>query len=289
MGFSIGNLISSVEGAFTSAVNAAENFVDSAISDISGGFESVCNSVESAVSGAMAAVGVVDVNDNGELDMDDAEEFLEEKFKLLVGASIQGVENLALHPIDTAFATAGIALGVIGVAGSGVAEFFTGGTASPLAIPVAAFSANSVMSSAADLEDIASGNYKQEGSFNPIKSGAEFVGGTIGIGIDKIAKKFNVNDTNVEEAGKNAGAFAFGVTDLFFGAKGVKDGAKKIVDNSYKIKEITSIGDKIIPTISVPVNNISNAEKIGAVADISNTVGNWVNKVKSKITGDDKK
>ncbi|EES50828.1 hypothetical protein NE172_14075 [Clostridium botulinum] len=51
-------------------------------------FSSAAGTIGSALSGAMAALGVVDVDEDGELDIDDAEEFLEEKFKLLVGAFI---------------------------------------------------------------------------------------------------------------------------------------------------------------------------------------------------------
>ncbi|AOR25009.1 hypothetical protein [Clostridium taeniosporum] len=88
MDFSIGNLISGAVGAIANVATAVVNTVNSAISGISGMFSSVAGAVGPALSGAMAALGVVDVNEDGELDIDDAEEFLEEKFKLLVGASI---------------------------------------------------------------------------------------------------------------------------------------------------------------------------------------------------------
>ncbi|WP_242974146.1 hypothetical protein [Clostridium cagae] len=48
-------------------------------------FSSAAGTIGSALSGAMDALGVVDVDEDGDLDIDDAEEFLEEKFKLLVG------------------------------------------------------------------------------------------------------------------------------------------------------------------------------------------------------------
>jgi hypothetical protein len=94
MEFSIGNLVSAVEGAVAKVATTAVNTVSSAISGIAGMFESAFGALESAVFGAMAMVGVVDVDGDGELDLDDAEEFLEEKFKVLVGASIQAYENL---------------------------------------------------------------------------------------------------------------------------------------------------------------------------------------------------
>ncbi|WP_069681206.1 hypothetical protein [Clostridium taeniosporum] len=74
MDFSIGNLISGAVGAV-------------AISGISGMLSSVAGAVGSALSGAMAALGVVDVDEDGELDIDD-DELFENVFKLIVGASI---------------------------------------------------------------------------------------------------------------------------------------------------------------------------------------------------------
>ncbi|WP_252225225.1 hypothetical protein [Clostridium sp. ZBS2] len=63
MNFSAGNLVKSAMGAAVGAIG-------------------------SALFGAIAALGVVKVDEDGELDIDDIEEFLEEKFKLLVGAHI---------------------------------------------------------------------------------------------------------------------------------------------------------------------------------------------------------
>ncbi|WP_252225239.1 hypothetical protein [Clostridium sp. ZBS2] len=88
MNFSVGNLVKSVVGAVAKVATAVVNTVKSAISGISGMFSSAGGAAGSALSGAMAALGVVDVDEDGELDIDDAEEFLEEKFKLLVGAHI---------------------------------------------------------------------------------------------------------------------------------------------------------------------------------------------------------
>ncbi|WP_252216480.1 hypothetical protein [Clostridium sp. VAP41] len=88
MDFSVGNLVKSVVGAVVKVANAVVNTVKSAISGISEILSSTAGTIGSALSGAMAALGVVDVDEDGELDIDDAEEFLEEKFKLLVGASI---------------------------------------------------------------------------------------------------------------------------------------------------------------------------------------------------------
>ncbi|NFI53355.1 hypothetical protein FDA52_10295 [Clostridium botulinum] len=88
MDFSFGNLVKSVVGAVAKVANAVVNTVKSAISGISGMFSSAAETIGSALSGAMAALGVVDVDEDGELDIDDAEEFLDEKFKLLVGAFI---------------------------------------------------------------------------------------------------------------------------------------------------------------------------------------------------------
>lgn len=94
MDFSIGNLVSAVEGAVAKVTTTVVDTVNSAIAGITGMFESAFDALESAVFGAMAMAGVVDVDGDGELDLDDAEEFLEEKFKVLVGASIQTYENL---------------------------------------------------------------------------------------------------------------------------------------------------------------------------------------------------
>ncbi len=88
MDFSIGNLVKGVVGAVAKVANAVVNTVKSVISGISEMFSSAAGSIGSALSGAMATLGVVDVDEDGELDIDDAEEFLEEKFKLLVGAFI---------------------------------------------------------------------------------------------------------------------------------------------------------------------------------------------------------
>ncbi|MGN2337635.1 hypothetical protein ACTFIN_05860 [Clostridium cagae] len=286
MDFSFGNLVKSVVGAVAKVANAVVNTVKSAISGISGMVSSAAETIGSALSGAMAALGVVDVDEDGELDIDDAEEFLEEKFKLLVGAFMQGVKNLESHSKDTLLATGGFVFGGIGLVGSGIGEFFSGGTASPLAIPVATFSANSVVSSVADLKAIFSGNYEQKGKFNPLKSGAELTGATIGEGIDKVVD-FTGHNSNIEDAGKNVGGWMFEAGDFYFGAKGVSGGVKKIADTSYKFKEVTSIGNTIIPTISIPVNNVSKTEKIGASMDISNTVAGWVDKVVGN--DDDKK
>lgn len=94
MDFSIGNLVSSVEGAVAKVATTVIDSVNSAIEGITGMFESVFDEIESAVFGAMAMVGIVDIDGDGELDLDDAEEFLEEKFKVLVGASIKTYEKL---------------------------------------------------------------------------------------------------------------------------------------------------------------------------------------------------
>ncbi len=237
-------------------------------------FSSAAGTIGSALSGAMAALGVVDVDEDGELDIDDAEEFLEEKFKLLVGASIQGMKNLASHPKDTALAAGGFVFGAIGLVGSGIGEVFSGGTASPAAIPLAAFSTNSIVSSSSDLKAIFTGNYKQKGKFNPLKSAFEVTGEKFGEGLDN-----TFDSNNCEKVGKDIGGWIFEGTDAFIGANGVKAGVKKFADKSYHFKEVTSIWNKIIPTISVPVNNVSKAEKVGASMDISNTVSGWVDKI----------
>ena len=88
MSFSFSGLVSAVVGAVAKVATAVVNTVKSAISGISGMFSSAGGAAGSALSGAMAALGVVDVDEDGELDIDDAEEFLEEKFKLLVGAYV---------------------------------------------------------------------------------------------------------------------------------------------------------------------------------------------------------
>ncbi|NFI58231.1 hypothetical protein FDA48_18280 [Clostridium botulinum] len=88
MDFSIGNLVKSAMGAVAKVANVVVNTVKSAISGISGMFSSAAGSIGSALSGVMAALGVVDVDEDGEFDIDNDEDFLDEKFKLLVGASI---------------------------------------------------------------------------------------------------------------------------------------------------------------------------------------------------------
>ncbi|WP_252237255.1 MULTISPECIES: hypothetical protein [unclassified Clostridium] len=88
MDFSIGNLVKSAVGAVAKVANVVVNTVKSAISGISGMFSSAAGSIGSALSGVMAALGVVDVDEDGEFDIDNDEDFLDEKFKLLVGASI---------------------------------------------------------------------------------------------------------------------------------------------------------------------------------------------------------
>lgn len=94
MDFSIGNLVSAVEGGIAKVANAVVNTVNSVISGITGMVKSVFGAVESAVEGAMAMIGVVDSDGDGDVDLDDAEELLEEKFKTFVGASMQEYQNL---------------------------------------------------------------------------------------------------------------------------------------------------------------------------------------------------
>ncbi|MBY7024163.1 MULTISPECIES: hypothetical protein [Clostridium] len=271
MAFSFGGLVSAIVGAVAKVANAVVSAVKSIVS---GTVSSVAGGIEKATSGAMATLGVVDVDEDGELDIDDAEEFFEEKFKLLVGASTQGMKNLASHPEYTALAAGGFAFGVIGLVGSGIGEVFSGGSASPAVIPLATFSTNSIVSSSSDLKAIFTGEYKEKGKFNPLKSAFEVTGEKFGQGIDNV---FDSNDC--EKVGKDIGGWIFEGADAFIGAKGVKSGVKKIADESYHFKEVTSIGNKIIPTISVPVNNVSKAEKIGAGMDISNTIAGWIDKI----------
>ncbi|OSA97903.1 UNVERIFIED_ORG: hypothetical protein B2H98_06635 [Clostridium botulinum] len=268
------SVVSAVVGAVAKVANAVVSAVKSIVSGITGMVSSVAGGIETTVSGAMATLGVVDVDEDGELDIDDAEEFLEEKFKLLVGASTQGMKNLASHPKDTALAAGGFAFGVIGLVGSGIGEVFSGGSASPAAIPLASFSLNSIVSSSSDFKAIFTGEYEKKGKFNPLKSAFEVTGEKFGEGIDNV---FDYN--NCEKVGKDIGGWIFEGADAFIGAKGVKSGVKKIADESYHFKEVTSIGNKIIPTISVPVNNVSKADKIGAGMDISNTAAGWIDKI----------
>lgn len=65
------------------------------------------------------------------------------------------------------------------------------------------------------------------------------------------------------------------------GAKGVADGTKLIMNKAYHLKEITSIGNKIIPTMWVTVDKVAKGEKVGAAIDISNTVANWIKNITS--------
>ena len=173
----------------------------------------------------------------------------------IINTTIQSAKNLASHPLDTVLATGGVVLGGVGVVGSGIGEFLSDGVATPLMIPVAGFSANSLVSSFADLTDIASGNYKQQGSFNPLKSGTELTLGTMGKGADELFNFAGYN-SNLEKGGKNAGGYIFEAGDFYFGAKGVSKGVKIIANTSYRFKEVTSIRNTIIPTLLVPVNNV---------------------------------
>ncbi|NFT06255.1 hypothetical protein FDF26_04035 [Clostridium botulinum] len=88
MDFSIGNLVKGVVGVVAKVATAVVNAVSSVISGAVGMFASAFGARVSALSGAMSLFGVIDVDEDGDFDIDDAEEFLEEKFKLLVGAFI---------------------------------------------------------------------------------------------------------------------------------------------------------------------------------------------------------
>ena len=78
MDFSIGNLVSGVIGAVAKIGNAVVDTAKSIISGISEIFSSAGGALASALSGAMSVLGVVDFDEDGDLDIDDAEELLGE-------------------------------------------------------------------------------------------------------------------------------------------------------------------------------------------------------------------
>ena len=198
------------------------------------------------------------------------ESFVEKAFD----TTVQCGKNIINHPVDTGFAVLGVGLGTLGVIGSGAIEYFTVGAGTPVAVPVALFSTNTIIASSANLGYIASGNYKKQGNINPLKSSSEFVGGIGGklvdISVDKLAGK----KSNFTENGKNTGEVVFEIANLYMGAKGVK----LIADNSYKLKVIENAGGKIVPNMTVAVNNVSKPQKVGKAVSIGNTVSGWTKK-----------
>lgn len=100
---------------------------------------------------------------------------------------LQWGENLGEHPVDTGMAVLGVGLGVLGEFGSGAVAFVTGGLATPVAVPTAIFSTNSIITSSTYLIYIASGHHEEQGNINPLKWGAEGTGKVMGEGVDEVA------------------------------------------------------------------------------------------------------
>ncbi|MBW6410693.1 hypothetical protein [Clostridium weizhouense] len=78
MDFSIGILVKGVVGGIAKAAKAVVDTAKSIISGISEIFSSAGGALASVLSGAMSVLGVVDFDEDGDLDIDDAEELLGE-------------------------------------------------------------------------------------------------------------------------------------------------------------------------------------------------------------------
>jgi len=63
------------------------------------------------------------------------------------------------------------------------------------------------------------------------------------------------------------------------GGRGLAKGFGVIVDKTYKLKEIQNIGCKIVPSVTVAVNNVSKAQKVGKAVGVANTIANCIKKV----------
>lgn len=199
----------------------------------------------------------------------------------MLDTALQCGKELGEHPLDTGMAVVGVGLGVLGVIGSGALTYFTAGTATPVSAPVALFSVNSVVTSTSNLIYIASGNYKKQGNVNILKGGTELAGGLVGEGGDVVAHNFGYK-TNYEEKGRGFGGVAFEGVNFFMGARGVSKGVGTIANKAYHLKVIENAGGRIVPNITVAVNEISKVKKIGAGVSIANTSASWTKKVISE-------
>lgn len=171
----------------------------------------------------------------------------------------------------------GIVLGSIGVVGAVSGEIGSGGTASPLAIAVAGFSANTVASSTHDFVAIARGDLDAVGSFNIGKSGVVLISGNIADGIEGLASILGI-DIEITENGELLGGYAFEGADFIFGAYGVNKGVQTISRRGYRFVDLNMIEGNMIGNTYV-----QKSTKVGAGVEISHTIAVWFKKTYEKL------
>lgn len=130
--------------------------------------------------------------------------------------------------------------------------------------------------------DIASGHSENQGNFNTLKWTSVGIVGTVGKRFDEISE-LRGEKSNYAEGGRTLGGLAFEGADLYMGATGVSKGLGMIVDKSYKLKEITNAGNKIIPSFTVAIDNVSKTKKIGKAVSISYTSASWARKIDATV------
>ena len=105
----------------------------------------------------------------------------------ILDTALQWGENLGEHPVNRGLAVLGVGLGVLGEFGSGAVEYFSAGFATPVAVPLAVFSTNSIVTSTSDLIYIGSGHSEKQGNINILKWISEGTEEIMGKGIDEVA------------------------------------------------------------------------------------------------------
>jgi RHS repeat-associated protein len=183
--------------------------------------------------------------------------------------------NLISNPGDTLLASGGVVLGGIGVAGSGIIEVLSGGSATPIVIATGGFSANAVASSAVDLKFIATGELDKKGSFNPLESGSKLLFKGAGEGVEFILDSASAKDYEIGDYTEVVGGYVFEGADFYFGVKGVSQGFQKIGNKSYRIY----YGTLQTGNMSSVYKNVSKADKVGAGIEIIYTIKGWINKL----------
>jgi hypothetical protein len=185
--------------------------------------------------------------------------------------TVEYAGNLASNPLETATATGGVVLGVVGFIGSGAIEYFTAGTGSWLAVPAGTFSANTALSSAADLKFIATGEMDELGSFNLVKDGSEGLFWAAGEGVELSYEYFSGEDVEIGDYTKYGGTALYYTSSLAFETKNVSKGFGTMLDDSYHLsKSYNTFGN-----MTGTVNNVSNAEKAGAATEVIHQMKTW--------------
>lgn len=194
-----------------------------------------------------------------------------ENNKGFVNTIVKCGNNLISHPIETIMAVGGIALGFVGIAGSGLLEVESFGALTPFVAAVATLSANSVVSSTHDLANIAIGKTENLGKGNLLLRGFEGAGWVVGEAAESLYERFSKTDIEISDSSKNVGKGLYYGVSLFFETKNVANGFERIMNKYYNVEQSFNISGNIYKTVP----KVTSAQKTGAVTEIIHQVKSW--------------